>query len=103
MPNFCRCQPFSPGGHTKNLPPVERGGGRKGEDLLSGDDGAVVLVNAAFGQHTADAGGGVDNAVSADDGTGIEDAVAAHLHEIAQHGAHLFAAGVYALIAAADD
>ncbi len=37
-----------------------------------------------------DAGGGVDVGVGADDGAGIQDAVAADLHEVAQHGAELF-------------
>ena len=60
--------------------------------LLFADYHAAGFPDAVFGHHSADAGGGVDVGAAADDGAGIQDAVAAHFHEIAQHGAELFKA-----------
>ena len=44
-----------------------------------------------------DAGRGVHIGIRADDGAGVQDAVAADLYPVAQHGAHLFTAGLHLL------
>lgn len=55
----------------------------------------LVLVDGVGGNDAADAGGGVYDAVPAQDGARIEDRVAAYLHKIAQNGAHLSPSGEY--------
>ena len=63
--------------------------------LLPLDDVVLILVDGVGGDDAADAGRGVYDAVPAQDGTRIEDRVAAYLHKIAQNGTHLSPSGEY--------
>ena len=62
----------------------------------------LVLIDTALGDDAPDAAGGVDAGVAAQNGAGIEHRVAAHLHIVAQHGAHLFSASLQQLISLDD-
>ncbi len=64
---------------------------------------ALGFVNAPLRHNAAHAGRGVNACVPPDHGAGVEDAVAADLHPVAQHGAHLFAAGLDLLALVVDD
>ena len=85
--------------------PIPRSGGLSmifGASAL-GDDVLLIFIDMGGGDDAADAGGGVDIAVAAYHGAGVEDAVAAHLHPVAQHGAYLLAAGGDQLVAVLDE
>ena len=56
-------------------------------------DPRTGLEDGVLRDLAADAAGGVHVAVPADDGAGVQHAVAAHLHIITQHGADLLAVG----------
>ena len=66
-------------------------------------DFTVIFPDTIFGNNTSDAACGVDIGISADNCTGIQDAVAADLNIVAEHSAYLLDTGNYLLIAGLDD
>ena len=63
----------------------------------------LVLIDMAGRDDAPDAGRGVHIGIRADDGAGVQDAVAADLHIIAEDSADLLAAGLDVLGPVFDD
>ena len=72
------------------------------ENLFFQDDVHLILIDRVGGDDTADTGAGIDIGAAADDGAGVEHAVAAHLHIVAEDGAYFAAAGLNVPLRVAD-